>query len=113
MKSTITLCLALILGTVLPAQGPPGRGRDFGGGFGGRGDRILGAGPGSGTVVTGAPYSAIETVQRQQTLANGNQISTKQQSTVYRDSQGRIRTEETIAPSSGGAASTIITIFDP
>jgi hypothetical protein len=65
--------------------------------------------------VTGAPYSAVETVQRQQTLANGNQISTKGQSTVYRDSQGRIRTEETITPavSSGRAARTMVTIFDP
>src|SRR5580658_141024 len=116
MKSTIALCLAPILGAVLLAQGPPGRGREFGGGgFGGRGDSILSAGPGSRTVVTGAPYSAVETVQRQQTLANGNQISTKGQSTVYRDSQGRIRTEETITPaaSSGKAARTIVTIFDP
>jgi hypothetical protein len=115
MKSAITFCLVPILGAVLLAQGPPGGGRGFGGGFGGRGDSILSAGPGSRTLVTGAPYSAVETVQRQQTLANGNQISTKGQSTVYRDSQGRIRTEETITPaaSSGKAAHTIVTIFDP
>jgi hypothetical protein len=115
MKSTI-ICLVPIFAVVSLAQGPPGRGRGFGGGgFGGRGDGILGAGPGSRTPVTGAPYSAIETVQRQQTLANGNQISTKGQSTVYRDSQGRIRTEETITPgaSSGKAARTMVTIFDP
>src|SRR6202034_1580321 len=115
MKSTI-ICLVPIFAAVLLAQGPPGgRGREFGGGgFGGR-DGILGAGPGSRTVVTGAPYSAVETVQRQQTLANGNQISTKQQSSVYRDSQGRIRTEETIIPaaSSSGAARTMVTIFGP
>jgi hypothetical protein len=115
MKSTITLCLVPILAAALLAQGPQGRGREFGGGFGGRGDGILGAGPGSRTPVTGAPYSATETVQRQQTLANGNQISTKGQSTVYRDSQGRIRTEETITPaaSSGRPARTMVTIFDP
>jgi hypothetical protein len=65
--------------------------------------------------VTGAPYSATETLQRQQTLANGNQIATKEQSTVYRDSQGRIRTEQTITPSaaSGKAPYTVVTIFDP
>jgi len=106
------ICLVPIIAAVLLAQGPPGgRGREFGG----RGDGILGAGPGSRTPVTGAPYSATETVQRQQTLANGNQISTKGQSTVYRDSQGRIRTEETITPaaSSGRAARTMVTIFDP
>jgi hypothetical protein len=65
--------------------------------------------------VTGAPYSATETLQRQQTLANGNQIATKEQSNVYRDSQGRIRTEETVTPpaSSGSAPYTTVTIFDP
>jgi hypothetical protein len=115
MKATITLCFVPVFAAVLLAQGPlPGGERGFGGGFG-RADGILGAGPGSRTVVTGAPYSAVETVQRQQTLANGNQISTKQQSSVYRDSQGRIRTEETIIPaaSSSGAARTMVTIFDP
>jgi hypothetical protein len=119
MKWFITVCLVPVLAAVLLAQGPPGRGREFGGGgFGGRGDGILGAGPGSRTLVTGAPYSAVETVQRQQTLANGNQISTKGQSMVYRDSQGRIRTEETITPpaasgNSSNAARTMVTIFDP
>jgi hypothetical protein len=121
MKSTITLCAVPLFAAALLAQGPPG-GRGFGlrglegpGGFAGRGAGILGAGPGSRTPVTGAPYSATETVQRQQTLANGNEISTKGQSTVYRDSEGRIRTEETITPSasSGKAAYTMVTIFDP
>ncbi len=105
MKSTLTLCFVPLFAAVLLAQGPPpGRGREFGGGFGGRGEGILGAGPGSNTLVTGAPYSAVETIQRQQTLANGNQISTKGQSTVFRDSQGRIRTEETITPPLGPRA---------
>jgi hypothetical protein len=117
MKSTIILCLAPLCAAVLLAQGPGGGGGGFGGprGFATRGPGIFGAGPGSRTPVTGAPYSATETLQRQQTLANGNQISTKQQSNVYRDSQGRIRTEETITPSasSGRAAFTVVTIFDP
>ena len=115
MKATITLCLALVFTAALPAQGPP-PGRGFGGGgFGARGARILGAGPGSRTLVTGAPYSAVETVQREQTLANGNRISTTEQTTVYRDSQGRIRTEQTFTPpaASGQAARTVVTIFDP
>jgi hypothetical protein len=122
MKSTITLCLIPLFAAVLPAQGPPDGGRGFGprafggpGGFGGREGGLRGAGPGSRTPVTGAPYSGTETVVRQQTLANGNQISTKGQSNVYRDSQGRIRTEETTAPSaaSASAARTVVTIFDP
>ena len=116
MKTTITLCFVPLLATVLFAQGPRGgRGFEGPGGFGGRGAGLLGAGPGSRMLVTGAPFSAVETLQTQQTLANGNQISNKVQSNVYRDGQGRIRTEETRTPpaSSGKAASTIVTIFDP
>ena len=119
MKSTITLCFVPLFAAALVAQGPPDGGRGFGprpfGGFGGREGGILGAGPGSRTPVTGAPYSATETLVRQQPLANGNQISTKGQSNVYRDGQGRIRTEETVTPSasSANAARTIVTIFDP
>jgi hypothetical protein len=117
MKSTITLCFVPLFAAALVAQGPPDGGRGFGprpfGGFGGREGGILGAGPGSRTPVTGAPYSATETLVRQQPLANGNQISTKGQSNVYRDSQGRIRTEETVTSSASSAARTMVTIFDP
>jgi len=78
------------------------RGHGFGGSF-------------SRTPVTGAPYSAIETVQTQQLLANGNQISNSEQTKVYRDSQGRTRSERTITPpaSSGKQPFTEITIVDP
>ena len=119
MRLTTTLYLTPAFAAVLLAQGPDGgfapRGFEGPAGFAGRGAGILGAGPGSRTPVTGAPYSATETLQRQQTLANGNQIATKEQSTVYRDSQGRIRTEQTITPSasSGKAPYTVVTIFDP
>lgn len=117
MKATIALCLALLPAGALLAQGPPPRpdGRGFGGGFGGRDARILGAGPGSRQVVTGAPYSAVEVVQRQQTLTNGNQISTKTQTSIYRDSQGRIRTEQTVTRpgATGETTRTMVTIFDP
>src|SRR5580658_7449852 len=119
MRLTTTLCLTPAFAAVLLAQGPDSafapRGFEGQAGFAGRGAGILAAGPGSRTPVTGAPYSATETLQRQQTLANGNQIATKEQSTVYRDSQGRIRTEETITPSasSGKAAYSVVTIFDP
>jgi hypothetical protein len=119
MRLTTTVLLTLAFAAILLAQGPGGgfgpRGFEGPAGFAGRGAGILGAGPGSRTPVTGAPYSATETLQRQQTLANGNQIATKEQSTVYRDSQGRIRTEQTITPSasSGKAPYTVVTIFDP
>ncbi len=118
MKPITILCCVPLLASALLAQGPPpGPARGFGGprGFGLPGPGILGAGPGSGTPVTGAPYSALETLERADRLADGNQISTKQQWNVYRDSQGRIRTEETITPreGSGKAPFMRITIFDP
>jgi outer membrane lipoprotein-sorting protein len=123
MKSTIAfrfvpLVAAVLIVPALIAQGPPPEGgRGFGprGFGGGRGGGLLGAGP-SRTPVTGAPYSAVETLVRQQPLANGNQISTKEQTNVYRDGQGRMRTETTVTPrnSSGtGTPVTIVTIFDP
>jgi hypothetical protein len=123
MNATIRLTLLPVCAAVLFAQGPGGGpgggkpgGRAFDGpaGFAGRGPGMFGAGPGR-AVVTGAPYSATETLTEQQVLANGNTISNKWQSIVYRDGQGRTRIEETITPpaSSGKSAYTIVTIFDP
>ena len=48
-----------------------------------------------GKVVTGAPYTATALTETQQTLADGNTIDRKVQSTVYRDSQGRTRRDTT------------------
>jgi hypothetical protein len=114
MKKTLTLCIVPLCAVALFAQGPRGgggRGPGFGG-FEGRGG-LLGAG--TRTPIVGAPYSATETVTRQQTLGNGNQIVHTQSASVARDSQGRISTSETITPSaaSGKPAYTIQTIFDP
>jgi hypothetical protein len=68
------------------------------------------------TPVTGAPYSAVRTTDSQRTLAGGNQIQHQDQTKVYRDSQGRVRTEQTFTPPAGAANQsprTEITIFDP
>ncbi len=120
MKRTPPLALLPLCAVALLAQGP--RGGGFGpdgsggfGGFSGRGAGLRGAGPGPRTVVTGAPYSATETLQTQQTLANGNQISRTEQATVARDSQGRLSTSQTFTPaaSTGKAPYTVETIFDP
>jgi hypothetical protein len=88
------------------AQGPAGRFGPMGRGWVGRASQ---------TPVTGAPYSGLQTVSSQQVLANGNQISHTQQSKVYRDSQGRTRTEQTVTPpaSSGKQPYTQVTIVDP
>jgi hypothetical protein len=68
--------------------------------------------------ITGAPFSATETTQTQRALSNGTQIQNQQQSTVYRDSQGRVRIDTTVtrpAATSGVPATTqtISTIYDP
>jgi hypothetical protein len=110
MKRLAVIGSMILCAGVLPAQPPPGDHgpRGFGGPMG-----IMAAGPGSRTPVTGAPYSAVETVQMQQTLADGNQITHQQSSKVYRDSSGRVRIEHTVTPPGETAAKTIVTIFDP
>lgn len=68
----------------------------------------------SGKTVTGAPYSADEVTEHVQTLPDGNRIVNTTTTKIYRDSQGRTRTETTLATSAGGAAvPAIITIHDP
>jgi hypothetical protein len=47
-----------------------------------------------GKVVKGAPYSALASTEMTQLLSDGNQISHKMTSNIYRDSQGRTRREE-------------------
>ncbi|MCU1326845.1 MAG: hypothetical protein JWN34_2215 [Bryobacterales bacterium] len=90
------------------AQGPGGFGR---GGGGGRGMGIFG---GSNAYVTGAPFSAVEVVQTQEALTDGNTITRKYQTSITRDGQGRLRTEQTVTPPPGSAAQphTIVTILD-
>lgn len=110
-RAKLTLA-ALMSAAALVAQGPP-PGPPPGGGPGG-----FGFGPGPGgpphATVTGAPYSAVETVQSQQTLGDGTQITHSDQVTVYRDTQGRTRTERTMrGPGTSGQTRTMISIVDP
>jgi hypothetical protein len=46
-------------------------------------------------VVKGAPYSADAVTERLQTLSDGNRISHKNTSQVFRDADGRVRREQT------------------
>ncbi len=110
-KTNAALCFVLLPASALLAQGPRGGGP---GGPMGRGPGMGGMMGGAPSVVTGAPYSAVETVQSQETLADGNVIQRKRQTNVYRDSSGRVRTEETITPdaSTGKAPYTLTTILD-
>jgi hypothetical protein len=113
-KLILTSCFLLAPAFALFAQGPRGGpgGGPGGGPMGGRGMGMMG---GPQAFVTGAPYSAVQVVQRQETLSDGNSITHNSQLNVYRDSQGRVRTEETITPrntASGQQPHTIATIFD-
>ncbi len=105
IKAFSLTAAALLCGLALIAQGPPpfGPGRHGGPGFG-----PMHFGP----PVTGAPFSGTETMQLEQTLADGNKIEKTEQSKIYRDSQGRVRTESTHT-SPEGTAEALITIFDP
>jgi hypothetical protein len=103
--NTRVVISGLVAATALLAQAP--------GGPRGRGAMGPGFGPGRGfQTVTGAPYSGVEVRTSQQLLANGNLIQRQSQTNVYRDSQGRVRTEMTIQRPDGTTA-TRISIADP
>jgi hypothetical protein len=67
--------------------------------------------------MTGAPYSAQQVMEHVQTLADGTHITqTTQQTTLYRDSEGRTRTERTFTPPAGVVLATMpsfVEITDP
>jgi hypothetical protein len=70
-----------------------------------------------GKIVKGAPYSATATTETIQTLSDGNQIIRKNESKLYRDSEGRTRIEQTLETigkwAAGGEAQQNIFINDP
>lgn len=85
--------------------------------FGGRIDILRGEGEIPGVVVMDKPYSARSITQSTQTLADGNRITQRNESRIYRDSQGRTRRERTIGGvgpwQTAGEPVTMITINDP
>lgn len=111
-KAAVIVAGALAMAIAMPAQGPARRGP--GAGPMGRGMGVVGGWPAaSRTPVTGAPYSAVQVVQIDHPLADGNKIQRQQESRVWRDGQGRERIERTPANAPAGQAKTSITIFDP
>src|SRR5215470_9052279 len=56
------------------------------------------AGMHGGRVVTGSPFTATAITQTTHTLADGTKITSKNQVTLYRDSQGRFRKEGAMPP---------------
>ncbi|MBV9158765.1 MAG: hypothetical protein JO097_21075 [Acidobacteriaceae bacterium] len=65
--------------------------------------------------VPGAPYSAQAVTRRVQVLADGNRIEQSTSGTVARDSQGRVRRDETLPGLGSGEGDTphLVTIEDP
>jgi hypothetical protein len=108
------LALALGMAPALTAQAPsvavgrgagPGIAAGFdGGGFHGFGMRAP---------VTGAPYSALRTTTRVETLANGSTITHTNQVKEARDSSGRTYLASVPNAAEGGEAHSFVRVFDP
>src|SRR5215467_8068901 len=85
--------------------------------FGERMELLGFAGMHGGKVVTGAPFSAVAVSETTQTLGDGNHITRKTQSNLFRDSQGRIRREMTFAGfgpmTASGQSKSFVIINDP
>jgi hypothetical protein len=64
-----------------------------------------------GKVVKGAPYSAEAITDTTQTLGDGNRIVNRMTSTLYRDSEGRTRREQTLKAIGNFSGDPIQTIF--
>jgi hypothetical protein len=132
------LTMSLILGGTLAISGgfaraqqqdappPPPPGGMRHGGPGGdmmlppMGDRVelMGfEGMRGGKLVTGAPFSGVAVTESTQTLADGNHITHKTQSNVFRDSQGRVRKEVTLSGfgpmAASGEPKSFVVISDP
>jgi hypothetical protein len=125
LGGTLTVSGGLVRAQEAPPPPPPGE-RMHGGGPGRdfmappMGDRIelLGfEGMHSGKIVTGAPFSAVAVSESTQTLADGNHITRKTQTNLFRDGQGRFRKEVTLSgvgplAASGGPKSFVF-VNDP
>lgn len=71
---------------------------------------------GGAKAVKGLPYSAEAVNETTQVLADGNRITRKSVSAIYRDSQGRTRNEfsmPSVGPWASGSGEKMINIFDP
>ena len=69
-----------------------------------------------GSPVTGASYSAQRVIEHVQVAADGTRFTqNNRQETIYRDSQGRVRTERSImmGPNAPADVPTVIEIQDP
>jgi hypothetical protein len=65
------------------------------------------------TTIRNAPFSAAVSTQYDRVLANGNHIHRETRGEVFRDAQGRVRTETQIQSSGAGGTCEHIAIQDP
>ena len=113
---TMTIALLAAAGAVCAQEPPVNMAAQVkvvtGGNFGFISEKLVGGNP-----VKGAPYSAQAVTETTQTLVDGNRIVQKSTATLYRDSEGRERREQTlpmIGPfTAQGEAPQIISISDP
>jgi hypothetical protein len=112
----MTVALLAAAGAVCAQEPPAGMMAQVkvvtGGNFGFISEKLVGGNP-----VKGAPYSAQAVTETTQTLADGNRIVQKNTATLYRDSEGRERREQTLSMigpfTAQGDAPQIISISDP
>jgi hypothetical protein len=117
----------MLVGALNAQQPPPPPGLEFHGGgpeeggpggpFGERIELLGFEGMHAGKIVKGAPFSATASSETTQTLQDGTVIDRTTSSALYRDSQGRVRREVTLAGfgplQTSGKPRTMITIGDP
>jgi hypothetical protein len=124
LSSALVLCAAKARAQEAPPPAPDvmmrGGGPGGPGGPGPFGDHIelMGfEGLHGNKVVKGAPFSATAATETTQTLQDGTSIHRSTTSTLYRDSQGRSRSEVTLSGfgplQASGKPRTMITIADP
>ena len=131
VRSLILGCLLVLYAGIAGAQQAPpppshaadmmqqvGPGGDFGPPpFGERMELLGFGGMHGGKLVTGAPFSAVAVSETAQTLADGNHITRKTQTNLFRDSQGRIRKEVTLSGfgpmATSGQPKSFVVINDP
>jgi hypothetical protein len=124
LSSVLLLCAAKARAQEGPPPAPDVMMRGAGpGGLGGPGPfgdhiELMGfEGLHGNKVVKGAPFSATAATETTQTLQDGTSIHRSTTSTLYRDSQGRSRSEVTLSGfgplQASGKPRTMITIADP
>jgi TonB family protein len=100
LMGVVALTAAYAAFTLLPAQEPAAPQMKV--------KTVKGAAtPVSSTPVTGAPYSAVAITETTQTMGDGNRIVQSRSQKVYRDSQGRERSEGSEVAPDGAVSATI------